>query len=110
MSHTIDYSDHYAHADPNITSYNYLRFDDLKWKIFNPSIHYQNRLRTPDYRHIFENNGFRIAEIETWKGSKSELDSSRISATFKTTDRQTLLELGCHILLQPISDKPSVEC
>lgn len=49
MRHTIYYSDHYAHADPSITAYNYLRYGEFAWSLMSPGIHYQNRLRTPDF-------------------------------------------------------------
>jgi len=105
MSHTIDYSDHYAHADPNISDYNYLRYNDSQWKIFNPSIHYQNRLRTADYDKMFAANGFKIVEAGVWSGSEDDLNQVPISQTFKDMDRSALLELGCHYVVQPIADE-----
>jgi len=102
MSHTIDFSDHYAHADPNISDYNYLRFDDFQWNLLNPSIHYQNRMRTAYYSNLFSMHGFEIVDAEPWSGSEEELDATPISETFKAMDRQALLELGCHYLLCPI--------
>lgn len=62
ISHVIDYSDHYAHSDPAITFYNFLRFSDREWRRFNPRLHYQNRLRHFEYGELFERHGFVIAE------------------------------------------------
>jgi hypothetical protein len=102
MSHTIDYSDHYAHADPNISEYHYLRFNDWQWKVLNPSIHYQNRMRTSDYSKMFSSRGFEIVGSEVWAGPEAALDSIAVSKKFKDTDRQALLELGCHFMLRPV--------
>lgn len=101
MSHTIDYSDHYAHADPAITSYNYLRFDDREWARLNPGIHYQNRLRTPDFREMFVDNGFTVAEAEEWFGPEDEFQATPVHRRFEGVDRQALKALGCHFVLKP---------
>ena len=58
MSHVIDYTDHYAHSDPSIDEYNFLRYSDEEWARFNPAIHYQNRLRHAEYGEIFREAGF----------------------------------------------------
>lgn len=101
MSHVIDYSDHYAHADPDITSYNYLRFDDREWKSYNPGIHYQNRLRSAEFRSMFRAHGFEIVEEMEWVGPQEELDATPIHDQFKAIDRQDLRVLGGHFLLRP---------
>jgi hypothetical protein len=53
LSLKIDYSDHYANADLTISKYNFLRYSAAEWRKYNPSLHYQNRLRHCDYRKIF---------------------------------------------------------
>jgi SAM-dependent methyltransferase len=60
----IDYSDHYAHSDGNITLYNFLRFSEDEWRHYNPPNHYQNRKRHSDYRKLFERLGFTIVKDE----------------------------------------------
>ena len=62
VSHTVDYSDHFAHSDPRINPYNFLRFSSEQWAPFNSSFHHQNRLRHRDYRRLFEEAGFEVAE------------------------------------------------
>ena len=62
ISAKIDYSDHYAHTDRNISLLNYLRFDENTWKKFNHNCHYQNRLRHYDYVEIFRKCGFVVIE------------------------------------------------
>jgi hypothetical protein len=58
MSHVIDYTDHYAHSDPSISIYNFLKFSDSEWAKYNPAIHYQNRLRHFEYGQLFAASGF----------------------------------------------------
>ena len=48
MSHVIDYCDEYSHPDRSIGPYNFLRYTACAWSIYNPSSHYQNRLRHSD--------------------------------------------------------------
>ena len=62
MSFIIDYQDHYSFFDKNISVYNFLRYSDFTWKIFNPSLHYQNRLRHKDYLNLIKSAGFTILE------------------------------------------------
>ncbi|MDO7844592.1 methyltransferase domain-containing protein [Sphingomonas immobilis] len=102
MRHTIDYSDHYAHADPSITSYNYVRFGRRTWTLLNPGIHYQNRLRTPDFIRLFEKNSFRIVACDEWTGDAQEFDRVSVHQDFAHYGSDTLRVLGAHFLLQPI--------
>ena len=62
VSAKIDYSDHYAHTDKNISLLNYLRFDQNSWNKYNHKCHYQNRLRHYDYIDIFKKAGFVVIE------------------------------------------------
>jgi len=52
MSHAIGYFDHYSVLDPKTSIYNFLKYSDLVWRFFSPSLHYQNRLRHKDYLTI----------------------------------------------------------
>ena len=64
ISVKIDYSDHYAHTDPSISSLNYLKYSDKEWRKYNHNCHYQNRLRHYDYLEIFHSCGFVALEEE----------------------------------------------
>jgi SAM-dependent methyltransferase len=59
-----DYRDNYSYVDPNISVYNFLQFSDKEWKRFNPTLHYQNRLRHVDHVRLFIEAGFEIVESE----------------------------------------------
>jgi SAM-dependent methyltransferase len=54
----IDLQDHYAYFDPSLSRYNFLRFSDGAWQLVNSPLHFQNRLRAPDYRRLVRDAGF----------------------------------------------------
>lgn len=60
MSFRIDYEDHYSHFDSSTSVYNFLQYSAGRWVIFNPALHYQNRLRHRDYLLLFRKMGFEI--------------------------------------------------
>jgi len=101
MRHTIDYSDHYSHADPSITAYNYLRFSEAAWRLLNPSIHYQNRLRTPDFVNICQHAGFKVAACDEWIGLEEDLAKVNVHRSFARYSREELMALGAHFLIMP---------
>lgn len=67
VSIIIDYSDHYAHTDKNISLLNFLKYDNNQWRKYNHKSHYQNRLRHNDYKIIFEQLGFYIIKADVTK-------------------------------------------
>lgn len=64
MLHLIDLSDHFSHGDPTISSINFLRFSEASFSKYNTTFLYQNRLRSHQWRRIFEDSGF---EIRVWQ-------------------------------------------
>jgi hypothetical protein len=101
MSHTIDFTDHYSHADPAISDYNYLRFGAREWLRYNPGIHYQNRLRAPDYTALLHEAGFEIVQLDEWGGRPSELDRTPVHPDFSKYARDDLLTIGANFLVAP---------
>jgi len=71
VSLIIDYSDHYAHTDNNISLLNYLRFTNQQWKRYNHKIHFQNRLRHYEYINIFEKIGFKAINEDLFYAEKN---------------------------------------
>jgi len=69
----IDYQDHYAYFDPGISVYNFLKYSDRSWRFFSPSLHYQNRMRHPDYLELFSHAGFELVEESRLEGSANDL-------------------------------------
>lgn len=93
MSHFIDMSDHYAHFDDAITEFNYMRYSQRAWRVFNNRLHYQNRLRASDYRQIIEHAGFRMTVEEEERGADAQLDPIPLAAPFRSYARDDLLVL-----------------
>src|SRR5439155_13415093 len=62
MSFLIDYQDHYSYFDKKISGLNFLQYSDRTWMLYNPSLHYQNRLRHKDYLALFAETGWEVIE------------------------------------------------
>lgn len=104
MSLSIDYTDHYAHSDPTISVFNYMKYSEQEWKRYNTPTYYQNRLQNSDYKKLLEQNGFQI--IENIKTSNKDdvkvLRSIQISDRFKKYDEDDLLiRSGLFIVRKP---------
>lgn len=68
MSHFIDLSDHFAHFDPSINIYNFLRFSQKQWDLIDNDIQPQNRWRWPQYQALYQVLGISIKEESIRKG------------------------------------------
>jgi SAM-dependent methyltransferase len=94
----IDLQDHYSYFDPGLSRYNFLRFSDRTWGLVNSPLHYQNRLRSPDYLSLVRDAGFEL-EVERPSGPSEEgLAELR---TFPLAERfrgYTPAELGVTVL------------
>jgi SAM-dependent methyltransferase len=66
ISAKIDYGDHYASTDRNITRGNYLRFAERDWARHNHANHYQNRMRHGHYAQLAREAGFEIVHDEAF--------------------------------------------
>jgi hypothetical protein len=66
--HSIDYSDHYARSDSNLSRFNFLRYSDAQWSRYNSRFQFVNRLRHSDYLSLFLEAGFTIVEASTTPG------------------------------------------
>jgi SAM-dependent methyltransferase len=62
MSSRVDLADHYAYFDRDLSLYNFLRYDDSRWRWLNSDLLYQNRLRRPDYLGAFAEAGLAVVE------------------------------------------------
>ena len=82
----IDYSDHFAHTDKNISYINFLQYSDNEWKKYAGNRYmYMNRMRHDDIINLFESVGHTILETQT------DLDHNILkllrSGTFKLDER-----------------------
>jgi SAM-dependent methyltransferase len=90
----IDYEDHYAIGDDEITGYNFLRYSESGWERYNSRLQYQNRLRHPDYLELFEQQGLSVVHVETLDYAPevlADLEKSPIHDRFR---RYSLTDLG----------------
>ena len=97
VSLIIDYSDHYAHTDNNISLLNFLKFSHHQWKRYNHKIHFQNRLRHYEYIDIFEKIGFRTIKEDLFFAEKNIpsliLDSYKnLNPSWKATSAHIILK------------------
>jgi SAM-dependent methyltransferase len=59
--HLVDFSDHFSHSDPSITSVNFLRFSEWKWRLYAGNRYmYHNRLRIDDFMALMAQDGLQI--------------------------------------------------
>jgi hypothetical protein len=83
MSHWIDMSDHYMNFDPSIGPYNFLKFPDFVWRLFNNKHQYQNRLRLPDFRYLHKATGFTIVDEQNTQGRLEDLQRVTLAREFR---------------------------
>ena len=81
-SHFIDLSDHFGHFDRSNTTYNFLKFSPLQWRLIDNDIQPQNRLRWPQYLDIFTRLGYSVVEAEVRPGSLDELRKVKVHSSF----------------------------
>ena len=67
----IDLQDHYAYFDRTLSRYNFLRFSDRAWSLVNSPLHFQNRLRAPDYLLLVNEAGLDLV-VERPSGPSEE--------------------------------------
>ena len=77
FSSRVDLEDHYSHFDRSLSDLNFLRFGDRTWRMLNPSLHHQSRLRYPDYVRLLRDSGFEIVRERTSRVSDAELERLR---------------------------------
>lgn len=97
VSAKIDYSDHYAHTDKNISLFNYLKYSNKEWKKYNHNCHYQNRLRHYEYIKIFKVAGFDVIDEELIFDEKNI--PADITELYKEKD-MTWQATSAHIVLR----------
>lgn len=102
LSMTIDYQDHWSYFDKNISIYNYLKYSSREWKKYNPSLHYQNRMRHSDYLSLISQTDFKIVkEVPRLpnKIDKETLRNMEIAEEFKNYIFEDLTIRGSEIVL-----------
>jgi len=73
----VGLEDHYSHFDRSLSDFNFLKFGDRSWRLPNPSLQYQSRLRYPDYLRLLRESGFELLRERTSRVSDAELERLR---------------------------------
>ncbi|MBU1276863.1 MAG: class I SAM-dependent methyltransferase [Proteobacteria bacterium] len=73
ICHLWNMQDHYADFDPSISVYNFLTLDQARWRLVNSGLHYQNRLRLPQYLALFRAAGLRLVYQRVWWPDQDDL-------------------------------------
>ncbi len=104
MIHHIDYSDHCAHGQSDVSEYNYLRYSDRRWDWINSCFNYQNRLRHSDYLGLIEKAGFEIVSVDTTQADaedQASLETMTIHPRFSGYSKDDLAITHGYIVAQP---------
>lgn len=100
LSFIIDYHDHYASADKAIDRFNFYRYEDAMWRIFNPPNHFQSRLRHSDYEQLFLTHGFSLAVNRVVVPADSPREFKNLATPFRHYSTSDLVALNGFFLLE----------
>ncbi len=103
-AHFIDLKDHYAGFDRSIGVYNFLAYGHRKWRWYNNSLQYQNRLRASDYRELAKRAGLEIAVELVEREEATALPPKGVATMFDTYDLDDLLVHSQSLLLTSSAD------
>jgi hypothetical protein len=63
--HFVDFSDHFSHADPEVTAVNFLQFGEEEWlRLAGNRYAYHSRLRVDEFAMVLSRAGARPVEID----------------------------------------------
>jgi SAM-dependent methyltransferase len=63
--HCIDFTDHFAHSDPAITTVNFLQYDEAAWQRYAGNRYmYHNRLRADEFAELLRRGGLEVRALE----------------------------------------------
>ena len=93
QSHYLNLIDQYSYFDRSITPYNFLKFSEERWKLYNSPITWLNRMRIADYRELFGSLGFDITKEVNSSGAAADLHKIRLAPEFQKYSEADLLVL-----------------
>jgi hypothetical protein len=100
--HLIDYSDHYARADNNVSRFNFLTFDESSWRQFNSRFQYVNRLRHSQYLQLFADASMNVIHVEPEISGVEEDILERLADPFKGMSNADLFTLRAMLVATPL--------
>jgi SAM-dependent methyltransferase len=90
MCHFIDMSDHFAHLDPGIGIYNFLRYSSAAWHWIDNALQPQNRWRLIHYRKLYRELDIPIVETFCRPGDLSALEKIVLAHEFRHIPKEEL--------------------
>jgi len=91
MSHCIDAADHYAHTDRSISKFNFYKYSDRVWRLFNNPLNWVNRMTVGDYRRLLDELELPTVYEHIRQGPVEDLDRIRPAPRFRGYSREDLL-------------------
>jgi SAM-dependent methyltransferase len=104
MSSRIDLRDHYSYFDRSVSPYNFLRYSDRAWWLFNSSLLYQNRLRRPDYLQAVADAGLSVVGESATRPTDPELamlDRIEVAPRFRSYSVEDLAVVALVLVARP---------
>ena len=86
MSHLVDLCDHYAYVEDTVDVYQFLTFDERRWRWIDNSLQPMNRLRVHQYRELYEAAGVPITEEQRGEGAPEDLAGVELAPPFDSMD------------------------
>jgi SAM-dependent methyltransferase len=94
VSCLIDMHDHYIYSDPHLSAYNFLRYPSWLWRLLNPPLGWQSRLRHSEYLELFAQAGYEIVADDAQRPDEAAvraLARMHVARQFRGLD---LIDLG----------------
>jgi len=106
----IDYKDHFAYMDSNISAINFLRFSDKEWsKYAGNRFTYLNRARHDDFVELFKSVGHEFLEVDPYIDKKVEeiLENNELilDEQFRNKTKEILSIIESFFITKKIVDK-----
>jgi SAM-dependent methyltransferase len=106
VSCAVDMKDHYSYFDGRLGPYHFLTVPDNRWRLVNPPLHHQNRLRLSDYRRLFQEAGLTIVDEEVRRPTDAQreaLAALELAPRFKGRPLEDLAALEVRLVARSAS-------
>lgn len=107
LSLRVDYQDHYWYFDARVDYFHFLRYSAAQWRRYNPSLHYQNRIRHAQFVAIIRESGFVVVEDDSSVPSAEDLEriaSTNLAPPFRAMAPDVLAIRYANLTLRPVDE------
>lgn len=103
--HNVCCGDHYAFFDPSISFVNFLKYEEKGWRIWNNSLLYQNRLRSPDFLNLASEAGLKVLLKRNFvrPGTYEALASMKVAEPFQHLSTEDLAQTTIDFVAQKMA-------